>query len=76
MLDAYVVPSAVPFHSIMDAETKPVPEAVTVSAAPPAEAEFGFNPLSVGTGFCDAEEPPPHALKPSAQERRTGTRKT
>jgi len=66
VLDTYVVPSAAPFHSITEAGMKPLPEAVTVSAAAPAAAEFGANPLSVGTGFCAVCGEPPPPVDPPA----------
>ena len=51
MPDTYVVAKVVPFHSITDEPTKLLPDAVTVRAALPAIAEFGFTLLSTGTGF-------------------------
>lgn len=74
VLDAKVVASAAPFHSITEAGTKPLPDAVRVSAALPSAAEFGLIPLSVGAGFCGSEElpcdPPPPPQPSSRQKRR------
>ena len=47
-----------------EAGMKPLPEAVMVSAALPAVAEFGVTPLSVGTGL---ELPPPFDPPPPPQ---------
>ena len=62
VLDTYVVANAVPFHAIAEVEMKPVPTAVTVTAAEPALAVFGFRVLSVGVGFWGElllDAPPP-----------------
>jgi hypothetical protein len=47
----YVVVSPVPFHCIVEVETKFVPVTVKVNAAPPAVALEGESLLSVGTGL-------------------------
>jgi hypothetical protein len=81
VLDTCVVPSAAPFHSMIEAGMKPLPDAVTVSAALPAVAEFGVNPLTVGTGFCGVcgEPPPPFdpppPLQPARSHRTKGRKK-
>ena len=64
--------STAPFHSIIEVGTKLLPDAVTVSVALPAVAEFGLTPLNAGIGFCDSEEPPcdpPPLPQPSPRQR-------
>src|SRR5882724_458453 len=62
----YVVVRLLPFQRTTDVIAKFVPVAVSVNAAPPAEALVGEIELSVGTGFvevmvnvCDPDVPPP-----------------
>jgi hypothetical protein len=54
-----VVARDAPFQFTTEPETKPVPLAVSVNAAPPATAVAGETEARTGTGFVDWPPPPP-----------------
>jgi hypothetical protein len=51
LAETNVVERAVPFQATLDEEMKLVPDAVMVTAADPAAAEFGLTDVSAGAGF-------------------------
>ncbi len=51
VLETKLVCRALPFHSIVEDETKPEPKTERGKAAPPAEAEDGFKELRTGEGL-------------------------
>ena len=56
-----------PFHRTVDDETKFAPVTVNMKAAPPAEAEAGFNVTMLGAGLAfvgGGFDPPPPAPEP------------
>jgi hypothetical protein len=67
--DMKVVVRLAPFHRTAELETNPVPFTVRVNAGPPAVAEAGEIPVTVGTGrlaevmlnACGLDVPPPGA---------------
>ena len=63
--------SAVPFQSICDEETKLLPDAVSVTAGLPAEAELGLKVVKTGEGFpgCIPFVPPP-PLQPKERQKK------
>jgi hypothetical protein len=66
VLETKVVVRALPFHWIVEEETKLDPVTVSVNAAPPAPAELGFSDVAVGDGLLivnasGLEVPPPGA---------------
>jgi transcription initiation factor TFIIIB Brf1 subunit/transcription initiation factor TFIIB len=66
VLETNVVVRALPFHWIVEEETKLDPVTVSVNAAPPAPAKLGFSDVAVGDGLLSVnvsglEVPPPGA---------------
>jgi hypothetical protein len=66
VLETKVVVRALPFHWIVEEETKLDPVTVSVNAAPPTPAELGFSDVAVGDGLLivnvsGLEVPPPGA---------------
>jgi hypothetical protein len=59
-----VVLSAAPFHCTTAPETKPVPLTVSVNAAPPAAAVFGFSDVIVGGGAVMVKDAPFETVPP------------